>query len=270
MTVVNKLLGLSGRVMLFPSATILLGGIAAGWPQGERVAADKNAARWCFAWTPKLPDGTQDRAALIKAAKWPSASVISISFLDGDTVVQQKVMDHAVKWTREFGGPANLTFDFRKQGPTSIRISFKYAGAWSLIGTGCKDPSIPQDQPTMNYGWLRPDTPDDEYRRVVLHEFGHAIGLIHEHQNPAGGIEWNQVQVIADLSGAPNNWSVPVISRNMFESYAAKDTNHTDKIDPASIMMYPIPENWTLNHFSAGLNSQLTDTDKEFVKSQYP
>ena len=49
----------------------------------------------------------------------------------------------------------------------------------------------------MNYGWLTPDSDDDELRRVVLHEFGHALGLIHEHQNPEGGIEWNEPAVKA-------------------------------------------------------------------------
>ena len=45
----------------------------------------------------------------------------------------------------------------------------------------------------MNYGWLTPESAQDEVRRVVLHEFGHALGLIHEHQNPkGGGIEWNR------------------------------------------------------------------------------
>jgi serralysin len=39
-------------------------------------------------------------------------------------------------------------------------------------------------KPTMNYGWMTPDSSDDEVHRVVAHEFGHALGLIHEHQNP--------------------------------------------------------------------------------------
>ena len=33
-------------------------------------------------------------------------------------------------------------------------------------------------------------------RPTVLHEFGHALGLIHEHQSPfKGGFEWNREEV---------------------------------------------------------------------------
>ena len=29
-----------------------------------------------------------------------------------------------------------------------------------------------------------PQNDDDEFHRVILHEFGHALGLIHEHMRP--------------------------------------------------------------------------------------
>ncbi len=33
-------------------------------------------------------------------------------------------------------------------------------------------------------------------RSTVLHEFGHSLGLIHEHQSPfKGGFEWNKDEV---------------------------------------------------------------------------
>ena len=33
-------------------------------------------------------------------------------------------------------------------------------------------------------------------RPTVLHEFGHALGLIHEHQSPfKGGFEWDREEV---------------------------------------------------------------------------
>jgi len=156
--------------------------------------------------------------------------------------------------------PANTT-------QTNIRISFQQKGSWSTLGTTCNQ--VPQGQPTMNYGWLTPSSTDDEVRRVVLHEFGHALGLIHEHQNPAGGIMWNKPAVYKSLMGPPNNWTKQQVDFNMFEPYSAQETNFT-QTDPASIMMYSIPASWTTNGFSVGLNKDLSSTDKSFIHKQYP
>src|SRR5438128_1710060 len=75
------------------------------------------------------------------------------------------------------------------------------------ILSGTDNLGIPKSRPTMNFGWLRDDTEDAEYERVVVHEFGHALGAIHEHQNPKGGIEWNLPAVYAYFAGPPNHWS---------------------------------------------------------------
>jgi serralysin len=229
-----------------------------------------NQEQWCFAWlanSPKLPQGTAERAALFAGAKWPHQSTITISFLDGDPVVQEKVINAALQWID--AGLANVGFDFRKDtNNTNIRISFQYKGSWSVLGTSCKE-ITDLSQPTMNFGWLDKDSTDDEIREVVLHEFGHALGLIHEHMSPGGHIAWNRDQVIKELSGPPNNWSIEVIEHNMFETFEKKDTNFTE-MDPHSIMMYPISARWTLDGFSVGANSRLSDVDRQFIKEQYP
>lgn len=230
-------------------------------------ATNVNKARWCFAWpAARKSVGGKDKAALVKGSKWDAGDVITISFLDGDPSVQQKVRNAALAWTAP--QLARLTFEFPKNiTKTLIRISFRYAGSWSVIGTTCKQ-ITDMTQPTMNFGWLTPNSSDEDVRSVVLHEFGHALGLIHEHQSPAGGIQWNRDAVIRELSGPPNNWKLDVIEHNMFEAYAAKETNFT-KLDPQSIMMYPIPSNWTKDGFSVGLNSDLSPTDTEFIHEQY-
>jgi len=226
-----------------------------------------NDNKWCFAWHAAPPAGSKtERAALIKDSKWAPGDLITVSFLDGDPGVQDKVKKVAQRWTAP--GMANLSLGFRDDNNTDIRISFQFSGSWSVIGTTCRT-ITDKTQPTMNFGWLTPASDDVEVRRVVLHEFGHAMGLIHEHQNPAGGIKWNKPEVIRSLSGPPNNWDLATIEHNMFEPTAAAETNFT-KVDGASIMMYSIPASWTTDGFSVGLNTDLSPIDKSFIHNQYP
>lgn len=229
-----------------------------------------NEDRFCVCMTPDdLPKADQSalqrqRAALLKGARWDNGSNITIRFLGGTPALQKRVRDTALEWTKL----ANLNFDFRNGGPTDIRIAFAPGkGSWSYLGTMCR--RIPEPQPTMNYGWLVDASPEEEVRRVVLHEFGHAVGLIHEHQNPKGGIKWNRKAVTKDLSGPPNRWNAQQIENNMFRYYPPGDVFATS-VDPKSIMMYPIPKSWTLDGTSAGLNSTFSNDDKLLAREAYP
>jgi hypothetical protein len=228
----------------------------------------KDTAQWCFAWDPTdKPGSGTGKAALEKKNKWPKGTTISVAFLDGVKPVQDKIKNVVKEWTAP--DTANLTIVFVSDAKKSdIRISFKFAGSWSVIGTSCK--AVPKTQATMNYGWLKPTTPADEVHRVVLHEFGHALGLIHEHQSPAGKIPWNKPNVYRDLGGPPNNWDKATIDHNMFEVYA-KDAVDASKLDKASIMMYPIPKTWVTDpKYAVGMNASLSSIDKQKIKQIYP
>ena len=238
------------------------------------VAADAqptpnaNDQQWCFAWMPDdLPQEGKDRGALVKKFQWKAGQQIKVAFLDGIPQVQERVRQVATGWTGP--GMANLRLIFQPDTNTAdIRISFKEKGSWSTIGTSCRN-ITDKTRPTMNFGWLTEQSTDEQVARVVLHEFGHALGLTHEHMSPAGGIPWNREQVIRDLSGPPNNWTLAQIENNMFRQFEVVETNFT-ALDPQSIMMYPIPAKWTTNGFSVGTNSTLSPTDKTFIRKQYP
>jgi hypothetical protein len=109
----------------------------------------------------------------------------------------------------------------------------------------------------------------EEIQSVVLHEFGHALGLIHEHQNPKKAIKWNKPAVTQDLSGPPNNWSPETIQHNMFDKYDPAKVTATN-VDADSIMMYPIPKSWTLDGFTADFNADLSSNDKKLIHKVYP
>ncbi|HEX8224272.1 MAG TPA: hypothetical protein VF605_10700 [Allosphingosinicella sp.] len=230
---------------------------------------ETNQSRWCFAWyEAEIPTEAATRAALVDKNRWKKGATVRIGFLDGTPEQQALVKKYAVGWIASGGGAANLVFSWVPANKAAIRISFAYAGSWSVIGTSCKN--VPKGQPTMNFGWLEPGVTDEEAERVILHEFGHALGLIHEHQNPLGSINWNKPAVYQDLSGPPNNWARDKIDRNMFETYPPQKIRGT-ATDPSSIMMYPIPASW-VNPPSqpVGLNSTLSATDREFIKKAYP
>jgi hypothetical protein len=235
--------------------------------RAPKEVAMSNDSHWCFGWFAETAGSTgKDRAALVKGAKWKSGDTITIGFLDGSAAVQGRVKQACQEWVAP--GMANLTFSFLNDVSRAVvRISFKHPGSWSTIGTTCRQVTA-KSQPTMNYGWLTETTTDEEVRRVVLHEFGHMLGLIHEHQNPVGGIKWNRDAVIRDLSGPPNSWPLDTIEFNMFQPFARAEVNAT-RVDPESIMMYPIPSTWTTDGFSVGLNGQLSASDRTFIKQQY-
>lgn len=204
------------------------------------------------------PEAHSARAALFRAKKWPVGVTLKVRFLGGTSQQQEIVRQFAPVWS-EF---ANLKLNFTNANDAEIRITFTAnLGAWSYIGTDALN--IPQDTATMNLGW------QDE--AVVLHEFGHAIGLIHEHQNPFGGVKWNRTAVIKDLSGPPNNWDLPTIENNIFRTYSKDQLNGTE-LDKFSIMMYRIPASWTTDGFSTEFNPTLSPVDQSFIGSEvnYP
>jgi len=201
--------------------------------------------------------GGQTRAISPIGKLWINGSTLSISFMGGTAAQHNIVKQHANQWTEH----ANLRFDFTRSANTNIRIAFEDDGAWSYVGTDAK--KAPTNEPTMNFGWL------DE--AVVLHEFGHAIGLAHEHQNPSGGLQWNEQAIIDDLSGPPNHWDEATIRHNVLNKYSHDQINGTE-FDPESIMLYSFPADWTLDGFHSNENTELSEMDKAFIAGEkmYP
>ena len=231
-----------------------------------------NENDWCFAWNVDASEkGSVERAALPRASKWEQKGMeISVSFLDDEHGLRERVRKYAREWTHEFvEGMANVRFTFRTDtSDTNIRITFKAAGNSSAVGTTCLHIDD-RAKPTMKFGNLNAGSADEAVRRAVLHEFGHALGLVHEHQNPAGGINWNEPVIYRDLMRPPNGWTREQVKRNMFDAYNKNETNFT-AFDPQSIMIYPIPARWTTDSFSVEWNTQLSEQDRKFIAEQYP
>ena len=210
-----------------------------------------------------MPDVSRVYLAAITGKLWQPGRLLRVRFLDGDPQVQARISPFAHQWSKH----ANITFQFGDDPEAEIRISFQNQGSWSYIGTDAL--VIPKSQPTMNFGWLTPATPNDEYQRVVTHEFGHALGCIHEHQNPANDIPWDREAVYRYYQGPPNFWTREQVDINLFTRYEA-DITQFSAFDPKSIMLYPIPNEFTIGDFEVGWNSNLSAIDKQYISTLYP
>jgi hypothetical protein len=202
--------------------------------------------------------GRAPRAISPVKKQWPNGSTIKIGFQGGTSDQRDMVRQIAPDWCQH----ANLRFEFVNSPAATIRVSFDADdGAWSYIGIDNLD--IPVHAATLNLGW--------QDRNVILHEFGHMIGLAHEHQNPEGGLRWNEAAVIADLSGPPNFWDEATIRHNVLEKYSMDQIIGTE-FDRESIMLYAFPASWTVNGVGTDFNSDLSKVDKAFVASSqmYP
>lgn len=202
------------------------------------------------------------RATATNNKLWPVGAKIRIRFLDGSEKLRTRVMEAAKEWTKY----ANLSFEQSTFAESEVRVSFKAdPSSWSYVGTDAI--VIPKKEPTMNFGWLTDDSSDEAVRPEVLREFGLAIGLIHEHQNPNAVNLWNQNAVIRFYSGAPTNWSKAQIEESILRR--ATIANYRE-FDSKSIMMFAFPGELFKNGIGTGKNIELSKSDKEFIAKLYP
>jgi hypothetical protein len=180
-----------------------------------------------------------------------NGSTLRVRFNGGTGAQRTRVREQAAWWSDH----ANLRFDFNQAPDAEIRITFDANdGAWSYVGTDARN--IPLNEATMNLGFMDGGT--------TAHEFGHAIGLAHEHQNPAGGIQWNEQAVIRSLAGPPNFWDEATTRHNVLRKYTIDQINGT-QFDGDSIMLYFFPAEWTLNGIATKANEVLSAMDKQFI-----
>ncbi|MBX2932390.1 MAG: hypothetical protein KF781_10650 [Chitinophagaceae bacterium] len=209
-----------------------------------------------------IEDTTPGRGLADNYYLWDNGKTLYVKFLSGSKSLQDKVKTIAKEWEKY----ANIKFQFVEVGPSHIRINLDDKGGHnSLIGTMAI--SIPQDEKTMNFDTTDFKTYAAMYR-TVLHEFGHAIGLLHEHYSPIAGIHWNKSAVYAELKQT-QGWTKEMVDVNLFQQYNVTYTNGT-KYDPKSIMHYPVFARWTTDGFNVNWNNQLSEGDIALIKLLYP
>lgn len=206
---------------------------------------------------------TSQRYLVLETGKlWAIRKRLKINFLGGSAALRGQVQRVVMDWEPH----TCVSFEFGNHASPDIRISFEPdKGHWSWVGTDAL--VIPQDEATMNLAICDGASPES-INHVILHEFGHVLGARHEHQSPAADIPWNKEAAYEYYTGPPNCWSRDDVDRNVFQKYSADFTQFTE-FDPDSIMVYAIPPELTDGVFEVAWNTELSETDQEFMAWVY-
>ncbi len=201
-----------------------------------------------------------------RSYRWPNGATLRIGFLDGSMEARKAVRDIANEWTEH----ANLTFDFSLGDPPAnadILIRFDANPCNSNLGTSSRY-DTERGEPSMNLCNIDQKIGTTRFKRVVLHEFGHAISLHHEHQSPKMNVQWNKDAVYEYYE---NNvgWSRDHIDLWVFRRISPLDADSSD-YDPDSVMHYPFPAEFTTDGVAFGGKRELSAMDKQFIAEVYP
>jgi|GEM_PF-1852232 len=237
-----------------------------------------------------MDDSDQAKGVYAKVVQWPpDFAKLRVCFMGGNDQINLRIAQIASRWTDDPKMSIKFAFTVngkpRKCDPNAkesqIRVSYNKPGYWSLLGQS-STLYAKQDEPSLNLEKFDQatdmsvfDKPD--VQGVILHEFGHALGLMHEHQSPAADCvnEFNWDYLNKQLAGPPNNWDKQTIETNM-APYVGEDLKLmlTD-FDAKSVMLYYFPPDYYLKGKQASCyipspNDDISATDRETIEFMYP
>ncbi|MCK1325415.1 hypothetical protein IVA94_32035 [Bradyrhizobium sp. 156] len=249
-------------------------------------------------------------------SRWTPGQKIRVAFLGGDTALHKDIADA----TKEITDVANVLWDFGVDPATGqyrtwsetdtdyaaeIRVSFDKPGFFSLVGSDSTNPEIGAgkiggrpNQCSLNLGGFPTQRPPN-WRGVVRHEFLHAMGFQHEHQNMRGpceaGMRWDddpgyvktqdprgtfitdangrRPGIYTYLSGFPNFWNKQKIDFNL--RTAEFPNAVAGPFEKESVMLYRFdalfykdPNNGCVPAAGGGIS--LSEGDRRGLRLLYP
>lgn len=190
---------------------------------------------------------------------WAPGRTLTVGFFNETPVEHQAAIE---KVARQWLCWANLKFDFVDSPFADIRIYTGGEDNYSQVGTDALLAS-PMDA-TMALG-IKPDDP--LFGRTVLHEFGHVLGLLHEHQHPKADIPWDVPKLYAYFAAKGiDQQTVDINLLDKIDKALAKGTPY----DRTSIMHYSVLQEQTVGDWEVGINHTLSRRDRKFVRRIYP
>lgn len=196
--------------------------------------------------------------------KWRDRSSLKVYFFNGDSSAWKKVLGIANEWSQHCGLNFTLT---DKIGLSDIRISFRtHKGYASYVGSEADkmiyDTTMFLQDIDLALNQNKPDA-----RRIILHEFGHALGLYHELQHPEAEIPWDTVALYSYYE-SEYRWPKQRTYSQVLKKIS--DMSLKSRFDTLSIMIYAVPPELTIGKsYKVRWPESLSPTDKQFIGSYY-
>jgi len=250
--------------------------------------------------TPLLTAEDDGRLVGQYALRWPNGTSLKVGFdfSGADTnytpavcspdlersVCENTVADAIISTASAWSQTGNIYFRRTAWEEAEIRLRFAEDGSHSYVGIEAQQISSSEETMNLAFSFL---VSAEDFRSTVLHEFGHAIGLKHEHNSPNVTYHWQEAQIIVDME--QRGWNAQIVRKNIIESLLngnSRSAFFATPFDPQSIMIYPIPKNWvsaedlanaqqcpdaaTTPDYCVAPNSDLSDLDQQGIADFYP
>lgn len=177
--------------------------------------------------------------------RWAQTQEVHVCFVGGSDALRARILQIAGSWF----GYTNLKLasgvasgvTCKNHDKSEVRIGFAEPGYWSYIGNdSVADNLVSKNLVSMNFeGFDRNPPADPRFTGIVLHEWGHALGLHHEHQSPASGCDaeydWPKLYAYYKQN---YGWDQTTVDDNVRQLVSDRSAYDWSERDPDSIMIY--------------------------------
>jgi len=204
---------------------------------------------------------------------WPrndyrSVLFLKLGFLNGTKKQINTFLNHSIYWCTPLN-KCGISFicphgvnPLPSLPDTDLRVKFisdRNLSSYSYVGCEARTISQP-DVPTI----VILDTGNNiQFIQHIYHEFGHALGLEHEHQHPLCNLHFIAENVLLNVR-SEDEMNSNILLRNAAEGIVVTP------YDPTSIMHYTILRSWTGENRLIAQATVPSSSDYEMIKVLYP